>query len=136
MSQHLGCLSHLTPQAVVGLSLGKAEVQGSNPCNGTTTRPLNMLLFCSFRGRIVRKALEQVAATGPKESTPESRAEVARMAQEAASALKASSSRAMPHAPVPAKPDAPMTPLARELVAAGMKNVAQPVTKDDPGVVL
>lgn len=29
-----------------------------------------------------------------------------------------------------------MTPLARELVAQGMKNVAEPMTKDDPGVVL
>ena len=83
-----------------------------------------------------RKALEQVAATGPRDSTPESRAEVARMAQEAAVALKASSSRAMPHAPVPAKPDAPMTPLARELIAAGMKNVAPPTTDEDPGPVL
>ena len=50
--------------------------------------------------------------------------------------LEAASTKAMPSAPVAAKPDAPMTPLARELIAAGMKNVAQPVTKDDPGVVL
>ncbi len=83
-----------------------------------------------------RKALEHATATGPKESTPESRAEVARMAQEASAALKASSSRAMPHAPVPAKPDAPMTPLARELIAQGMKNVAPPTTDEDPGPVL
>ena len=83
-----------------------------------------------------RKALEHVTATGPRDSTPESRAEVARMAQEASAALKASSSRAMPHAPVPAKPDAPMTPLARELIAAGMKNVAPPTTDEDPGPVL
>ena len=32
-------LSPVSPLGIVGLVLGKAEVQGSNPCRGTTPNP-------------------------------------------------------------------------------------------------
>lgn len=83
-----------------------------------------------------RKAIEQVAATGPRESTPESRAEVARMAQEAAATLKATASRAMPFTPPHGKPSEPLSDLARQMIADGLRNTAPPMTEDDPGVVL
>lgn len=35
MTQDVVHMSHMSPLAVAGLILGKAEVQGSNPCRGT-----------------------------------------------------------------------------------------------------
>lgn len=42
----------MSPLAVVAHSLGKAEVQGSNPCRGTT--PKGLILFRSGNPRFAK----------------------------------------------------------------------------------
>ena len=66
MTQDTVHLSPMSPLGIVGHDLGKVEVQGSNPCRGTTRKRLKLLKKSSFRRDRLAPRNVRIMGTIPK----------------------------------------------------------------------